>query len=702
MFPGGSVGDTTVEETTGQDRFTGRVLEALDTTAGHRIYRVRVIAYGDSRNGRRYSENVMRAAVPLYDGAKAYDHHRSDEEMKTGTIQGLVGHFTNAVAGDTGIEADLHLLPSAHHSAEVLDASLAAQDAGYPPLAGISHDVFARFRQIHENGRPILDAIEITSINSADIVSDPAAGGQATRAVAGGSPVHEESTVPDTPADVLNAAIREATDDELAAVGLTRVSGNQPATTTTTTVPATVPATETVQPTTEVVTPATTEPEPELWARESFWGRQMIDAKVTSAGLPQSTIAYVSASLPDKFTESQVDTQIAAVKTLLGDVERAGLTPTVTTQVTTEALDKKKAALDAFFAGDYRKGYKSFREAFIDVTGYRPVNFDEDFNKTVLRETYGGGYGDGRTTESMTTASWDVILGDSITRRMVAEYGQPSLMTWQQVVSNVIPVSDFRTQRLERLGGYGILPAVAQGAPYVALTSPTDEEATYAITKRGGTEDLTLEMIANDDLRAIQRIPVKLGRAAAVTLYRFVFDMFTANAATTYDATALFHVNHANTANPALLSQSTLSVARTAMRQQAAYGEATNILSLIPRTLIVPSALEEIAYQLTRSAVAIPATPAGPTDTPNIHQGMDYIVVDYYSDANDWYLVADTSLCPTIELGFYQGRLDPELFTQADQTVGSMFNSDKLTYKIRHIYSGAVIDHRGFYRGANA
>ncbi|MGH4017073.1 MAG: hypothetical protein ACRDSL_24735 [Pseudonocardiaceae bacterium] len=42
----------------------------------------------------------------------------------------------------------------------------------------------------------------------------------------------------------------------------------------------------------------------------------------------------------------------------------------------------------------------------------------------------------------------------------------------------------------------------------------------------------------------------------------------------------------------------------------------------------------------------------------------------------------------------------PELFTQADNTVGSMFDADKMSLKIRHIYSGTVIDHRGFYRGA--
>jgi hypothetical protein len=31
--------------------------------------------------------------------------------------------------------------------------------------------------------------------------------------------------------------------------------------------------------------------------------------------------------------------------------------------------------------------------------------------------------------------------------------------------------------------------------------------------------------------------------------------------------------------------------------------------------------------------------------------------------------------------------------------VGSMFNNDQLTYKIRHIYGGAVLDFRGWFGG---
>src|SRR4051794_31745589 len=88
------------EETTeASDRIYGRVIESLDTAPdGGRVFRVRIIQYGDSKNGRRYREAVMREAAHLYEGARAYDHHRSDEEMRTSTITGLVGSYRNVAA----------------------------------------------------------------------------------------------------------------------------------------------------------------------------------------------------------------------------------------------------------------------------------------------------------------------------------------------------------------------------------------------------------------------------------------------------------------------------------------------------------------------------------------------------------------------------------------------------------------------------
>lgn len=694
-------GDQAAAEGT-RDRIMGRVVEALaDDVDGGRVFRVRVLAYGDSRNGRRYTESVMASAARLYEGARAYDHHRSLEEMQSSTIVGMVGYYRNVEAEADGLYGDLHLLPGATHAAEALDATLAAQEAGLAPLLGVSHDVMAHYRPITVGGRRLQEATAITRVNSADLVADPAAGGQATRMVAGGTqppddittggtqPPDEtkEADVPPTKDEIL-AALKEASQDELAALGLGREAA----------------------PVAPPEPPAEDDRTTESAPKGSWLVTSMVRAKVKDAGLPEQLAESITEQLPDRVVEADVDARISALQAMVGTIERAGLAPSAANvSVTQESREKKTAALDAFFAGNFAEGYRSFRQAWADWTGYQPKAWDEDVNKLIMRESLGDTrYDSGdrfrrveggmRLRESADTLTWAQALGDSITRRMVAEYARPDLGAWRQLVSSVIPVADFREQKIDRVGGYGLLPEVAEGAPYQPMDTPTDEEATYRLGKKGGTEDITMEAVANDDIRVISRIPVKLGLAASQTLYRFVFDFLVNNAATSYDSVALFHASHGNTGTTAL-SQSALTAVRAAMRQQAAYGAATDILSIVPRTMVVPSALEELAWQLVSSAVAIPTGGVGAANTPNIHSRMNEpIVVDYWSDGNDWYTVADPANVPTIEIGFYLGRQEPELWTQSDPSVGSMFDADKITYKIRHIYSGAVLDHRGFYR----
>jgi phage major head subunit gpT-like protein len=762
----------------------GQVLEAKESPeSGNRIYGIKVINYGTSKNGRKYPESVMREAVGLYEGAKVYDHHRTEAELRTSTINGVVGFLRNVEAQGDGLYGDLHLLPSATHAAEALDASLALQQEGLNPLVGISHDVLARFRRNTEGGKSVHEATRIESVQSADIVAQPAAGGAAVRAIAGGDDI-EEGVVPEL-SDELSNMLKEMTDEQLTGLGLARATTPEEVEneeTETEQEPELVGAGAEAFPTKkdekkpkpsdkksdsgsgggggsmpplnslenakkalawvnshskelgpdkvkalkekikaamdkygtssakegteldlDVETDRSTEADETYLAKNSWVAKATVKGKCDDAELPKSAAEAVLKALPDRFTEADIDAQIALGKNWMAQIERDNLKPTLPKPgegVTQEAFDKKKKALDGFFDGDF-SGYHSFIQAYADITGNRP-DIGEDYSRKILHES--AGYRPEnrttRSTESMDTTTWNLVLGDSITRKMVAEYSQPGLQDWKAIVSSTVPVNDFRTQRIDRIGGYDLLPGVNQGAPYQPLTSPEDEEVTYALTKRGGTEDITLEMIANDDVRSISRIPKKLGLSAALTLHRFVWNFLTGTD-NIYDGTALFTAGHNNlAAADAALSQSSVSAARAAMRKQLAYGDSNNILSIVPRTLIVPTSLEEIAFQLTTSAVAVPGTPAGPSDTPNLHKGLNYIVLDHITDSSSgaWYMVADTSQCPTLEMGFYQGKDSPELFTQADNSVGSMFDADKLTYKIRHIYSGAVLDFRGFYK----
>ncbi len=448
--------------------------------------------------------------------------------------------------------------------------------------------------------------------------------------------------------------------------------------------------------------------------RASTMGTLLIGAAMHTAGLEDRFAEAISRRLPNQFTETQLTEAVNGYRDMRVELEREMLGQNGGVrhvEMTKDVADKKIGFLDNMLDRSYRgtEAYRSLKQAFADITGMAPSYAldSEDFNRLVMRESIGTNgalfdSGARRSTESVQSGTWNLILGDSITRRLVAEYAQPSLQSWRSVVSSIVPINDFRTQRIERLGGYGTLPNVNQGAPYQPLTTPGNEEATYAINKRGGTEDLTLETIANDDLRAVQRIPTKLGLAAAQTLFRFVWGMLIANVTYSPDGTALFSAGHGNTA-ATVLTRGNLSAARAAMRQQTAYGDAADILSIVPKLLVVNAALEELAFEITHSAVAIPAAApdGGASNIPNLHASMDAVVVDFFAatSTTNWFLIGDPSMTPTIEVGFYQGRQDPELFVQNDPTVGSVFTADKLTWKIRHIYSGTPLDYRAMYRG---
>jgi hypothetical protein len=331
--------------------------------------------------------------------------------------------------------------------------------------------------------------------------------------------------------------------------------------------------------------------------------------------------------------------------------------------------------LDAFFDPTNKKVI-SFKECYVEITGDTRVTGDaKRCDEVRLREALG-------------SSTFSNVLGDSITRRLVAEYGLPSVYdAWRQIVG-VVPVTDFRTQERTRFGGYGDLPAVAQGAPYTELTSPTDEKATYGVTKRGGTETVTLEMIKNDDVGAIQRIPVKLARAAKRTLGKFAFDFIRTNP-TIYDSVAFFHNDHANLGSAAF-DATAYAAARLAMMKQTEK-DSGDRLGIGPAFILVSADGEAGAHDVFARNTNLDKTFIQSL-TPTI------IPVWYWTDANDWAAMADPKDIPTIEIGFLDGNEEPELFVQDSPTVGSLFSHDQITYKIRHIYGGNVTDYRGGYK----
>lgn len=341
-----------------------------------------------------------------------------------------------------------------------------------------------------------------------------------------------------------------------------------------------------------------------------------------------------------------------------------------------DQADKSHRMLEAFF-DPTDNSVRSIRECYIAITGDKRVT-----GKLVDCDA-------SRFTEALDSSSFSAILGDAITRQLLRDYAAEDIYSvWRHLVK-IENIKDFRSQERTRYGGYGNLQSVAENGAYPALTSPDDEKASYALTKRGGTESITLEMIANDDVGVVQRVPKKLAQAAHTTLAEFVLDFLKDNPVI-YDGDNLFSVAHGNLgADP--LSAASLAEGRVAMRSQREPGS-NAVIGATPRKLLVPFALEETAYNLFRRT-----TNNDRTFTQS--HSLDIIPVYCWTDTDDWCLSADPAQLPCVEIGFFNGNEEPEIFVQDVPSQGSLFTKDQITYKIRHIYGGNVIDYRGLYKG---
>lgn len=353
--------------------------------------------------------------------------------------------------------------------------------------------------------------------------------------------------------------------------------------------------------------------------------------------------------------------------------------------IATRTPSKADSMLDAFFSGAGDR--LSIRECYIELTGDRDVTGEiSRCDPAKMRAGFGEDF-----FEALATASWSVTLGAAVERRVHAAMdNMVELQAWRKIATPV-PVKSFRPQRGMRIGGYGNLPNVAEGDAYPALDSPVEEGGIYSLAKRGGAESVTLEMIANDDVAAVRRVPAELALAAATTLYEFVFDFIRTNPVI-HDGQALFSAAHGNLGAAALDATSYFAAA-VAIAKQLRFGSGKRIC-FGRKTLLVPLDLQQIAYT---------AFVQGQTEA-SASSGLvpDVVTVPYWTDANDWGVVSDPNYCPTIEVGFLGGRELPEIVTHDDPNSYSFFSNDRITYKIRHVYGGVPLDYRGMHKSVLA
>ncbi len=712
----------------------GQLLESADNGEGWR-WRVQIIEAGVSRNRTEYPLDVLHARAGLYEGVPVFYGAGRDHNPNERGFASVAGYIRDPKPNATGVEGTFeinHGKPELR--ASILQAWEVYQRTGKAPF-GFSHAVplGAYATSIVRRASGYIKRItDFTQVDSVDLVMRPSAGGRLIGLMAAADSgeterelvamEHDEllarlrsgETLTAEERETLRAADLVAYEDAFLEGALAR---REPAVATLEVTPLEA-VTELAEATldTSVFDNQIAQMTDLMTQVRVERAENVLNQRLSASRLPEPLIESIREDFTGQvFEVDALDQRIErerGIHARLYESFGAGMpfAGGATIEITADQVDKHQAAMDGMF-GLIRGEVP--REDTIDIMWHQTPshfgNLDEAYRAITGRQvrpenmlaeamSYVPETVDGHLRESINTSTFAQILGDSIRRRMIAEYSQDDLQSFNQLVSEVTNLRDFRTNRRVRMGGYGELPTVGEGGVYQPMTSPGDEEATYVPSKKGGTEDLTMEMVLNDDMMRVRAIPVKLGQSAVRTLRHAIYNDVLRDNLVVYDSVALFHNDHGNLGSTAL-SGAGMTATRAAMRAQMPYGITDQPLGAanIPRRLFVPSELEEIAFKIANSMPYVLATNENAT-TPNLHRGLQYTVVDEWTDATDWVAAANPANVPIIELGYLNGRQEPELFVQDAATVGSVFTADKITFKIRHIWGYVVLDFRGLFK----
>jgi hypothetical protein len=315
------------------------------------------------------------------------------------------------------------------------------------------------------------------------------------------------------------------------------------------------------------------------------------------------------------------------------------------------------------------------------ANGYTGRNFRD--SRGALRAAFG------RTIE----AGWSTIdLGgilSNVANKFLLEGFFSVERTWRNICA-VRNVSDFKTVTSYRLIGKDQYEIVAPGGE---LKNGTLGEEKYS--NKADTYGLKLAIdrrdFINDDLGAITSVPRKLGRGSGLKINDIFWSVFLANS----DFFKVANKNFVSGADTALSIDGLTKGEVAFMDQVDSDGKPIGVM---PSLILVPTALSAVGSQLFKSLELRDTTPNAKFPVSNPHQGKFRVEVSRYlsnaqytgNSSKAWYMLADASDLPVIEVAFLNGQESPTIETsEAD------FNVLGVQMRGYHDFGVALQDPRG-------
>jgi len=291
-----------------------------------------------------------------------------------------------------------------------------------------------------------------------------------------------------------------------------------------------------------------------------------------------------------------------------------------------------------------------------------------------------------------TTSDFPVLL-ENVMHRMVLTAYNATPDTWSQFCVTG-SVSDFREWQRLRVGSIADIEDVNEAGEYKNRTIPDAAKEGITAKRRGNIIGITPEVIINDDIGYISSLTTNLGRAGKRTIENKVFALLASNP-TMKDGVALFHATHKNLAGSgAIPSVDTLEAARVAMASQKDIG-GNEYLDIRPAIWLGPLARGGDVRVLV-GAQYDPDT-ANKLQKPNKVNGIVQNIVDTPRiSGTEWYLFADPTVAPVIEVVFLDGQSEPLLAME------EQFNTGGVNYRVELPFGVGAIGYEGAYKNPGA
>jgi phage major head subunit gpT-like protein len=318
--------------------------------------------------------------------------------------------------------------------------------------------------------------------------------------------------------------------------------------------------------------------------------------------------------------------------------------------------------------------------------------------EVILAAAREGGY-DGR--EKITTANLREVIRAAFSTHtlttLLSTTGNKMLLdgfmsipqSWREV-AQVKSVNDFKAVTAFRMNSALEYEEVG---PAGEITHGTVSQESYSIQVLtfGKMLSLTRQDIINDDLGAFDRIRQHLGLGAAIKLNKLFWTTWL----TASDGAAFWTAARTNLVTGSALAEAGLNTAVAAFRDMA--GPSGNMMSLEPRILLIPTALEATGKKIYVSQEIRDTTATTKYPTANIYQNsfrpvvvpeLGNIAFTGYS-ATTWFLLADPNVLASAIMCFLNGNQSPTI-----DSADADFDTLGIQFRGYHDFGASMSEYR--------